>query len=88
MTLRASCLCQGIAFEIDGTVRDMLLCHCSMCRKVHGAAVRARNRAQTVQIRQFATAAVNCSTSLPAHAQHGSHLAQQTPPRPHHAASL
>ena len=35
--LRGSCLCQGVACEIDGAVIDLLYCHCSMCRKHHGA---------------------------------------------------
>lgn len=42
--LRGSCLCQGVAFQIDGTVIDLLYCHCSMCRKVHGTAFRARGK--------------------------------------------
>ena len=51
MTLRASCLCQGVALEIEGQVRDMLFCHCSMCRKVHGSAFRARARVKTADLR-------------------------------------
>ena len=51
MTLRASCLCQGIALEIDGPVRDLLYCHCSMCRKAHGTAFRARGRVRTADLR-------------------------------------
>lgn len=51
MTLRASCLCQGIALEIDGEVRDLLFCHCSICRKVHGTAFRARGRVRTADLR-------------------------------------
>lgn len=51
MPLRANCLCQGIAFEIDGPVKDMLFCHCSMCRKAHGAAFRARGRVKTEHLR-------------------------------------
>lgn len=51
MVLRASCLCQGIAFEIDGSIRDMLYCHCGMCRKAHGTAFRARGRIRTQDLR-------------------------------------
>lgn len=51
MSLRASCLCQGIAFQVDGPVRDLLYCHCSMCRKVHGTAFRARGRVNTLDLR-------------------------------------
>lgn len=51
MGLHASCLCGGIAFEIDGFVRDPLYCHCAMCRKAHGTAFRARGRIRTVDVR-------------------------------------
>jgi len=51
VALHASCLCQGIALEIDGPVRDMLFCHCSMCRKAHGTAFRARGRVRTTDLR-------------------------------------
>jgi hypothetical protein len=36
--LTGSCLCQGVRFEIDGVLRTASHCHCSMCRKAHGAA--------------------------------------------------
>ena len=51
MTLRASCLCQGIAIEIDGPVQDILFCHCAMCRKAHGSAFRARGTVRTEHLR-------------------------------------
>jgi hypothetical protein len=51
VTLRASCLCQGVAIEIDGPVKDILFCHCTMCRKVHGTAFRARGRVKTQDLR-------------------------------------
>ncbi len=51
MSLRASCLCQGVALEIDGPVRNLLFCHCSMCRKAHGTAFRARGRVRTADLR-------------------------------------
>jgi hypothetical protein len=35
--VRGSCLCRGVRFEVDGQVSDMTDCHCSMCRKAHGA---------------------------------------------------
>jgi hypothetical protein len=37
-TLRGSCLCGGIRYEIVDHVGAMSHCHCSMCRKAHGAA--------------------------------------------------
>lgn len=43
-TLRGSCLCGGIRFEITGPLIGASNCHCSMCRKQHGAAFRSRAR--------------------------------------------
>ena len=37
-----SCLCGGVAYEIDGEIGPMLYCHCSMCRRWHGTAFRTR----------------------------------------------
>jgi hypothetical protein len=31
-----SCLCGGIRYEISGPLRDVVECHCAMCRKSHG----------------------------------------------------
>jgi hypothetical protein len=32
-----ACLCGAIEYEVDGPFRDLIHCHCSMCRKHHGA---------------------------------------------------
>lgn len=32
-----SCLCGAVRFEIDESLPDAVHCHCSMCRKFHGA---------------------------------------------------
>jgi len=42
MTIRGGCLCGGIRYEIDGPLGSSVYCHCSMCRKFHGSAFRAR----------------------------------------------
>ena len=42
--IRGSCLCGGIKFEIAGPLLRPLNCHCSLCRKQHGAAFRSRAR--------------------------------------------
>lgn len=42
MTHRGGCLCGGITYEIRGELLDVVNCHCSMCRKFHGAAFRTR----------------------------------------------
>ncbi len=36
--LRATgrCLCGGVRFAVVGPLRDVILCHCSQCRRTHG----------------------------------------------------
>jgi len=36
--MNGSCLCGTVRYEIDGPFSMMIHCHCSMCRKHHGAA--------------------------------------------------
>lgn len=31
-----SCLCGVVTYELQGMAHDMMHCHCSMCRKIHG----------------------------------------------------
>lgn len=31
-----SCLCGGVAFEINGPLRPVIMCHCTQCRKQTG----------------------------------------------------
>lgn len=40
--LKGSCLCGGINYQISGPLIGTLNCHCTMCRKAHGAAFRTR----------------------------------------------
>ena len=37
-TLKGSCLCKTITFEVTGKVKKLVNCHCSLCRKMNGAA--------------------------------------------------
>ena len=30
------CLCGAVRYEVDPPLRDVILCHCEMCRKAHG----------------------------------------------------
>ena len=30
------CLCGAVRFEVTGPLRDVVLCHCEMCRRTHG----------------------------------------------------
>jgi len=38
MTIKGSCLCGTIRYEITGLLQMAGHCHCSICRKSHGAA--------------------------------------------------
>jgi len=40
--LRGSCLCGGVAFEVEGPGRGVGSCHCSKCRKVSGTSGNAQ----------------------------------------------
>src|SRR6516165_945969 len=49
--LRGSCLCDEVKYEIGGSLRDVRNCHCSMCRKAHGAAFRTRATVRAADFR-------------------------------------
>ena len=49
MTLNGSCLCGKIRYRITGPLHSVLNCHCSMCRKAHGAAFRTRAAVKTAE---------------------------------------
>ena len=49
--LRGSCLCARVQYEISGPLSYPLNCHCSMCRKAHGAAFRSRARVKADDFR-------------------------------------
>ncbi len=36
-TLRGSCLCDDVRFEVDGPFPKLYQCHCSLCRKQGGS---------------------------------------------------
>ena len=40
--LRGECLCSKIRYEYNGPTGNLVHCHCSKCRKWHGAAFRSR----------------------------------------------
>lgn len=48
--LTGRCLCEGIANEIRGELGPIYNCHCSRCRRWHGAAFRTR---ATIRASQF-----------------------------------
>lgn len=36
--VKGSCLCGGVKYEISGEMGEITHCHCTTCRKAHGAA--------------------------------------------------
>ena len=33
---QGGCMCGAVRFEISGPLRNVVYCHCSECRKLHG----------------------------------------------------
>jgi hypothetical protein len=54
MSVKGSCLCGGIQYEVNGGFGTVVNCHCSMCRKVTGAAFRTRAAVATAAFRWLA----------------------------------
>jgi hypothetical protein len=50
MKIQGACLCGKMRYEIDGPLFDVANCHCSMCRRFHGAAFASYAR---IDIRNF-----------------------------------
>ena len=46
MSLKGSCLCKKVKYEITGELNDVLNCHCSMCRKLHASALELEPKLQ------------------------------------------
>ena len=42
ITLTGRCLCEGIVYQINGGLGPIFNCHCSKCRRWHGAVYRTR----------------------------------------------
>lgn len=49
--LLGSCLCQAIRFQVEGKVSEAHHCHCSRCRKAHGAAFATYGRVSANALR-------------------------------------
>jgi len=49
--IRGSCLCGGVAFEIDGELTPIQLCHAARCRKATGAAYAPELLAEALHLR-------------------------------------
>jgi hypothetical protein len=48
------CLCGAVRYEVEGTLRDVLVCHCEECRRWHGhfSASTAARREDLVLLEQ------------------------------------
>lgn len=49
--LSGKCLCEKVSYEIDGELGPIYNCHCSKCRRWHGAAFRTRASINTDQFK-------------------------------------
>lgn len=47
---RGGCLCGAVHFEISGGLRNIVYCHCSLCRKSQGSAFAANG---IVELKDF-----------------------------------
>lgn len=47
---RGSCLCGSVRYRVDGAFERVTHCHCSMCRKSHGAAFATYATVSTPQL--------------------------------------
>ena len=47
--LTGRCLCEGVEYRIEGDLGPIYNCHCSRCRRWHGAAFRTRASIRTAQ---------------------------------------
>lgn len=45
--IRGSCLCASVRYEVRGSLGRVSHCHCSKCRKAHGAAFGTYARVKT-----------------------------------------
>lgn len=51
MTIQGGCLCGGMRYQISGPLTEVGNCHCSMCRRFHGAAFTTRARVGAAHFR-------------------------------------
>jgi hypothetical protein len=36
LTFTGACLCGGVRYRIEGSCRNIIICHCENCRRTHG----------------------------------------------------
>lgn len=52
-TLRGSCHCGGVQFELTSEFASMAFCHCTTCKKLSGGVGTANGRIPTEAVRVF-----------------------------------
>ena len=48
---KGSCLCGAVRYEVAGALEEIHHCHCSRCRKAHGAAFSTFGKAAAADLR-------------------------------------
>lgn len=78
--MQGSCLCGGVAYEVDELAAPMVHCHCRKCRKAHGSAFATTASALREHFRWLrGENLLGCFESTPGKRRHfcrqcGSHL--------------
>lgn len=49
--IRGCCECRRVQFEVEGEIKDFSHCHCSQCRRLHGAAYATFAAVERAQFR-------------------------------------
>lgn len=49
--MQGSCLCGAVQYEVDAAFEEIHHCHCSRCRKAHGAAFATFGRIPSASLR-------------------------------------
>ena len=62
---RGACLCGATRYEVAGPLDDVVLCHCTMCRRANGSAFNVGVVVDRTRVRFLATNAVREFESSP-----------------------
>jgi hypothetical protein len=66
--LTGSCLCRAVRYRVDGVIDHVSHCHCSQCRKAHGAAFGSYGHVRPAEFRWESGADAVASYRASAHA--------------------
>lgn len=89
MSLKGSCLCGEVSYEIDSVDMPIVHCHCRSCRKAHSAAFATTAGVKREHFRWLSGQdAIASFESSPGKLRHfckrcGSHLVAERPAQPH-----